>query len=83
MTETGETPVETLRLARETGLDAGLRYVYIGNMPGLEGQSTYCPGCGKLLIERSGYGIVNNLIDEGSCPECRSPIAGVGMGRLN
>ncbi len=73
------TPVATLRRAREIGLAAGLRYVYEGNVPGEGGENTYCHGCGALLIERYGFYIRRNRIRDGSCPECRAHIDGVGM----
>jgi len=73
------TPGESLLRAREIGLAAGLQYVYVGNLPGLEGENTFCPGCGTLLIHRSGYRIIANHIWQGSCPNCRHPIPGVGL----
>jgi len=51
------TPVATLVRAREIGRQAGLRYVYVGNIPGEEGENTYCYACRELLIERLGYTI--------------------------
>jgi pyruvate formate lyase activating enzyme len=71
------TSAETLDLARRIALDEGLSYVYVGNVLSKEGQNTYCPGCRKLLIERSGYTIVRNDIKDGHCPQCRRPIDGV------
>ena len=50
-----DTPPETLIKAREIGLNEGLKFVYTGNVPGLEGENTYCPKCGELNIERKGY----------------------------
>ncbi len=79
LTDQPRTPVATLRRARQIGIDAGLKYVYEGNVPGEGGESTYCPGCGKLLIERQGYSIKVNLIKDGRCPGCRAAIAGIGM----
>ena len=49
------TPAETLEKAQQIGFDAGLKYVYIGNVPGHKGENTYCPKCRKLLVERVGY----------------------------
>ncbi len=49
------TPVETLEKARAVALEDGLRYVYIGNVPGHAAEHTYCPKCGATLIERMGY----------------------------
>jgi len=69
------TPMETLRAARQAALDAGLRFVYIGNIR-QEGENTYCPSCGKLLIERIGYLVKQNRIEKGRCPFCAEAIAG-------
>jgi len=49
------TPVSTLERLREIALAEGLHYVYVGNVPGHPGENTYCPRCGKLIIERYGY----------------------------
>ncbi len=70
------TPLETLRKAREIGLEAGLKYVYQGNVPG-EGESTYCHECGELLIQRYGYQVLLNKIEDSRCPYCGADIAGV------
>lgn len=71
------TPLETLEMARQIGLSEGLYYVYIGNVASREGQNTYCPGCKKLLIERSGYTILQNRLNNGLCPDCGREIYGV------
>ncbi len=71
------TPVETLRKAREIGFKAGLKYVYEGNVPGEGGENTYCPSCRDLLIERIGYRILANRIEDGKCPKCGTGIEGV------
>jgi len=71
------TPVETLLRARQTAIDSGLLYVYVGNMSDREGESTRCPGCSRLLIERSGYHISNHLGAEGTCPDCHTRIHGI------
>lgn len=71
------TSAETLDLARRIALDEGMYYVYIGNVLSKEGQNTYCPGCRKLLIERSGFTILQNSIKDGCCPDCRRQIHGV------
>jgi pyruvate formate lyase activating enzyme len=70
------TPVKTLRKAREIGLNAGLRYVYLGNVPG-EGENTYCYDCGELQVERQGYRIVQNKIKNSHCSSCSAEIDGV------
>jgi pyruvate formate lyase activating enzyme len=72
------TPGEALDRARREALDAGLRYVYVGNIPGHEGGSTYCPTDGTLLVARSGFWITENkLTAEGRCPVCNETIPGV------
>jgi pyruvate formate lyase activating enzyme len=71
------TPISTLENIRKTALDAGLNYVYIGNVVGHNGEHTYCPGCNKILIRRVGYRILENHIKNGSCEFCNRKIAGV------
>jgi pyruvate formate lyase activating enzyme len=79
LTTLPRTPVETLHMAREIGMKTGLYYVYEGNVPGRGNENTYCYKCGELLIERWGYSIVKNKIEQGHCPSCKSSIAGVGL----
>ncbi len=71
------TPVATLRLAREIGLEEGLRFVYEGNVPGEGGENTYCPACGAELIKRIGFRIMENLLSDGKCSKCGEAIEGV------
>ncbi len=71
------TPLSTLRTARQIGLDSGLHYVYTGNVPGDDGESTYCPGCGKQVVRRIGFAVVSNSLDSGACDACGHKIAGV------
>ena len=72
------TPIETLERARRIALDCGLKYVYIGNIPGHEAEDTYCPHCGRAVIKRSGYTILEvNLDEEGRCKFCQEKISGV------
>ncbi len=73
------TPVVTLHKAREIGLKAGLRYVYEGNVPGSEGENTYCYNCGRLLIRRFGFTILEYKITGGRCYNCGAIIDGVGL----
>jgi len=80
MTDTPPTPAATLRRAARIGLEAGLRYVYVGNLPGGGGEDTYCPGCGARLIRRHGFQLLENRIRNGVCPDCRTPVAGIGLG---
>jgi pyruvate formate lyase activating enzyme len=71
------TPVERLEAARRIALDAGLRYVYIGNVPGHVANSTFCPTCGRRLIYRIGYSVDASGLESGACPACGSKIEGV------
>ncbi len=71
------TSLETLNLARQIAMAEGLQYVYIGNIADKEGQNTYCPACKALLLERSGYTILQNNLKNGACPKCGNQIYGV------
>jgi pyruvate formate lyase activating enzyme len=64
-------------MARDIGLEAGLRYVYTGNIPGQGGENTYCYSCGELLIERVGCTIKGFILQDGACPKCQAAIDGV------
>ena len=70
------TPVAVLEKARKIGLDCGLSYVYIGNVPNHQAENTYCPRCRKLLIERNDFFIKQFNIVDGRCPGCKEPIPG-------
>ena len=65
------TPVETLEKARKIALESGLRYVYIGNVAGNPAENTFCPRCGKVVIERNGYFITKNNLSDGKCKFCQ------------
>ena len=71
------TPIQSILNARDIGLKKGLRYVYVGNVPGEEGENTYCHECGNLLIHRYGYTIRENRMIDGKCPVCNTPVNGV------
>ena len=71
------TPAETLRSARDIGLEQGLHFVYEGNIPGMGGENTFCPSCGTELITRFGFRIQEDRITGGCCPDCGEKIAGV------
>ncbi len=71
------TSVEMLRKASEIGKEVGLRYVYTGNVPGDDGENTYCYSCQKLLIRRYGFEVLENAIVDGKCPQCGTRIDGV------
>jgi pyruvate formate lyase activating enzyme len=75
------TPVETLARACRIGREAGLRFVYSGNVPGDAGENTVCPGCGRTLITRHGYQVRSNRLIRGTCPDCLAVIPGIEMGR--
>jgi pyruvate formate lyase activating enzyme len=77
LTDRPSTPVKTLTAAREIGLNAGLRYVYTGNVPGDAGESTFCHGCGEMVIERWGFRVGKLGIDKGRCVHCGVKIDGV------
>lgn len=71
------TPISTLRLARNIGLEEGLKYVYEGNVPGEGGENTYCPSCGSEVIKRRGFWIIESRLEDGKCPDCKTTIDGV------
>jgi pyruvate formate lyase activating enzyme len=73
------TSVATLKRAREIGLEAGLHYVYTGNVPGDQGEKTLCHNCGRVLIDRFGFATGQYAIKKGRCPDCQTPVAGVEM----
>jgi len=70
------TSVEALERARAMGRGAGLRFVYLGNLPGHPAGNTVCPDCGALLIERWGLAVIRHRVRRGCCPACGSGIAG-------
>jgi pyruvate formate lyase activating enzyme len=71
------TPVSKLEEAYEIAKDAGLNYVYIGNVPGHRGENTYCPRCEKIVVGRIGYQITENNIKDGKCRFCGKKISGI------
>jgi pyruvate formate lyase activating enzyme len=72
------TPVETLVKARDVARSEGLRYVYIGNVPGLEGtETTWCPNCKKAVVERDIFAVTAVNLTDGKCRSCGTKIAGV------
>jgi pyruvate formate lyase activating enzyme len=79
MLDRSPTSVRILERARKIGLEAGLRYVYTGNVPGDAGEDTYCHRCGQLLVDRLGFQILKNQIKEKKCPKCGSPVDGVDL----
>ncbi|MDU0347445.1 AmmeMemoRadiSam system radical SAM enzyme [Actinomyces sp. MRS3W] len=78
MLDRPRTPPETLRRAREVALAAGLHFVYIGNVRDEAGSTTYCPGCGRAVIERAGYTVVTYALDAtGACTHCGRVLPGL------
>jgi pyruvate formate lyase activating enzyme len=70
------TSAGALERAYEIGRAAGLHYIYIGNVPGSKSESTLCYNCGQMLIERVGYRIIANNLENSKCPDCGTEIAG-------
>jgi len=77
LTDRPPTPVKTLDMARIIGKTAGLKYVYTGNVPGDNGEKTFCSRCGEILIDRWGFYVQKNRITDGRCPQCGGEIEGV------
>jgi pyruvate formate lyase activating enzyme len=77
LTQLPPTPISTLEKAREIALKAGMKYVYIGNVPGNPAENTYCPKCKKLIIERRGIYLLNNYVTKSRCKFCGEKIDGV------
>lgn len=79
MEQPGPTPESTLLEARRIAREEGLRYVYIGNLPGAGYEDTICPACGRLLVRRSGYEVdwSSYGIVDGACRSCGAKVSGV------
>lgn len=78
MTDRPSTPAETLLRAKAIGKEAGLHYIYVGNL--MQEESTECHSCGFELMKRMGFACLECHVNkEGCCPECGTPIAGIGM----
>jgi len=71
------TPVATLETARNIAIDAGIRYPFVGNVPGNPGNHTYCPDCRKVIIVRKGFFVTELFMKDGNCRFCGTAIAGV------
>ena len=71
------TPVATLDRARDLAMSRGLRYVYVGNVPDHPGNNTYCPQCGKIVIQRSSFFVTELNMQKGRCRFCGKAISGV------
>jgi pyruvate formate lyase activating enzyme len=77
LTNIRATPPESIRRARDIGYEAGLKYVYTGNVPGDVGEKTFCHQCGETLIDRYGFYVEKYAIKDGRCPSCSTEIPGV------
>jgi pyruvate formate lyase activating enzyme len=77
LTDRSSTPVKTLSMARDIGLNTGLRYVYTGNVPGDTGENTFCYSCGQMVIERWGFQVGKMRMENGQCSQCGATIDGV------
>ena len=71
------TPVATLERARAIAQEAGLRYAYVGNVPGHPGNDTYCPRCGKAVVRRQSFFVTEVRLSNGRCRFCGEHVAGV------
>ena len=80
LTHLPPTPIGTLEMAREIAVDVGLDYVYIGNVPGHNYNSTFCPNCGKRVIHRIHFMVLEINLEEGKCMFCRHEILGIWWG---
>jgi pyruvate formate lyase activating enzyme len=72
----GPTPVRSLEMALAVGKEAGLNYIYAGNVPGHGSESTNCPDCGQRLVTRRLFSVKANHLDRGRCPNCGTAIPG-------
>lgn len=77
MTDRPATPVSTLEKAYKAGRTAGLKYVYIGNVPGNTREDTLCDSCGTVLIARHAYTIKDFTVNQGECPDCGTIACGI------
>ncbi|MDH3391526.1 MAG: AmmeMemoRadiSam system radical SAM enzyme [Desulfobulbaceae bacterium] len=77
MTDRVATPSSTLQRARQIGIAEGLKYVFVGNIPGEDGENTICPQCGEKVVERMGFSIMSQNLANGKCGNCGHSIAGV------
>jgi len=76
LTDSQITPLETLNKAYSLGKKAGLRYIYIGNIPG-ESPQTVCPSCNQILVRRQGFRLLDNNVRDSRCSQCGERVAGI------
>ena len=77
LTNSPPTPIRTLEAAAAVAKSQGLKYVYVGNVPGHGLENTFCPECGKLLIRREGFSVTENNVVDGRCRFCKTRIPGI------
>lgn len=77
LSDIAPTPLSSLERAREIGLAAGLRHIYLGNVDASGAENTFCPGCGSEVIKRRGFTVLTNRLAGGACPVCATTVAGV------
>ena len=76
------TPIRTLERFWEIGREEGLKYVYVGNVPGHPYEDTCCHGCGRRVIQRRGFAVAQADLVDGACPGCGTPIPGRFQSRI-
>ncbi len=72
------TPLDALKRAYDIGRAEGLHHVFVGNVPGSGLENTVCPGCGRTVVERSGFAVLRNRLRKGACPHCGQSVIGAG-----
>ena len=77
LTDLTPTSRQKMMRAWDIAKEEGLNYVFLGNISGTKREHTYCPKCGTLVIKRGGFSVEEFLIEEGRCPQCNKPLAGV------
>jgi len=77
LTNLPSTSISVLEKAREIAEKSGMRYIYIGNVPAHPNQNTFCPKCKEIIIERRGFVVVNNYVENGKCKFCKEQISGI------
>jgi pyruvate formate lyase activating enzyme len=79
MSDLSSTPVQKLEEAHRIATEEGMKFVYLGNMPGHGYENTYCPKCGTVLIKRNAFSLLEyNITPKGTCPKCEETIPIVG-----
>lgn len=76
LTQLPSTPVQVLQKARNIALSEGMKYVYVGNVPGTDLENTICPKCRKTVVQRKGFVVTANNLVDGACRFCHQKIAG-------